>query len=81
MDYISAAFQHDIVEFGGSGIPEPPREAVGEHDDQRLIGKIHLPFDRSTAEFGADLSGLHLPFEVRFFGRNAARSLSASRSN
>jgi hypothetical protein len=24
MDYISAAFQHDIVELGGSGIIEPP---------------------------------------------------------
>jgi hypothetical protein len=41
----------------------------------------HLPFHTSTAEFGADPSGIHLPFEVRFFGRNAVRCLSASRSN
>src|ERR1700675_1874831 len=52
-----------------------------KHDDPRLIGTIHLPFDTSTAEFGAELAGLHLPFEARFIGRNAARCLPASRSN
>jgi hypothetical protein len=61
-NYILSAFQHRKVELGGSGIPGPPREAIGEHDDRRLTGKKnHLPFDTSTAEFGANLTGLHLP--------------------
>lgn len=38
------------------------RRVVDEFEDRVLIGEIYLPIERLVAYYGADLDGVHLPF-------------------
>jgi alpha-glucosidase len=38
------------------------RAVLDSYRDRVLIGEIYLPFERLTAYYGKDLSGVHLPF-------------------
>jgi alpha-glucosidase len=41
------------------------RKLFDEYEDRVLIGEIYLPFDRLIQYYGADLSGVHLPFNFQ----------------
>lgn len=41
------------------------RRVVDEFDDRVLIGEIYLPIERLIAYYGADLEGVHLPFNFQ----------------
>jgi len=41
------------------------RKVVDEFDDRVLIGEIYLPVERLVAYYGADLKGVHLPFNFQ----------------
>jgi alpha-glucosidase len=41
------------------------RRVVNEFDDRVLIGEIYLPIERLVAYYGANLDGVHLPFNVQ----------------
>jgi alpha-glucosidase len=41
------------------------RKVVDEFDDRVLIGEIYLPVERLVAYYGADLGGVHLPFNFQ----------------
>jgi alpha-glucosidase len=45
-------------------IPEL-RRVVDEYDDRVLIGEIYLPVERLVAYYGANLDGVHLPFNFQ----------------
>jgi alpha-glucosidase len=38
---------------------------VDEYDERVLIGEIYLPIERLVAYYGADLRGVHLPFNFQ----------------
>jgi hypothetical protein len=38
------------------------RKVADEYSDRALIGEIHLPIERLITYYGAELSGIHLPF-------------------
>ena len=41
------------------------RQVVNEFDDRVLIGEIYLPIERLVAYYGANLDGVHLPFNFQ----------------
>ncbi len=41
------------------------RRVVNEFDDRVLIGEIYLPIERLVAYYGANLDGVHLPFNFQ----------------
>jgi alpha-glucosidase len=41
------------------------RGVINEFDDRVLIGEIYLPVERLVAYYGADLDGVHLPFNFQ----------------
>jgi len=41
------------------------RKVVDEFDDRVLIGEIYLPVERLVAYYGANLGGVHLPFNFQ----------------
>ena len=41
------------------------RKVVDEFDDRMLIGEIYLPLERLMAYYGANLEGVHLPFNFQ----------------
>jgi len=41
------------------------RRVVDEFDDRVLIGEIYLPIERLIAYYGADLKGVHMPFNFQ----------------
>jgi len=41
------------------------RALADEYDDRVLIGEIYLPVERLVSYYGADLSGVHLPFNFQ----------------
>jgi alpha-glucosidase len=44
------------------------RSVVDEYPEKVLIGEIHLPIDRLVTYYGAELSGIHLPFNFNLIG-------------
>ncbi|MEX2571220.1 MAG: alpha-amylase family glycosyl hydrolase [Gemmatimonadota bacterium] len=48
---------HDII--------ERMRGLFDEYDERVLIGEIYLPVERLVSYYGADLSGVHLPFNFQ----------------
>ena len=47
------------------GIINRMRRLVDEYEDRVLIGEIYLPVERLVQYYGADLSGLHVPFNFQ----------------
>jgi alpha-glucosidase len=41
------------------------RRVIDEYDDRVLIGEIYLPVERLVAYYGANLDGVHLPFNFQ----------------
>jgi alpha-glucosidase len=53
------------------------RRVVNEFEDRVLIGEIYLPVERLVAYYGANLDGVHLPFNFQLLQASwNARSLS-----
>jgi alpha-glucosidase len=44
------------------GIVAEMRQVTDEYDERVLIGEIYLPIDRLVRYYGANLDGIHLPF-------------------
>jgi alpha-glucosidase len=44
------------------------RQVIDEFDARVLIGEIYLPIERLVAYYGADLRGVHLPFNFSLLG-------------
>jgi alpha-glucosidase len=44
------------------------RRVVDEYPDKLLVGEIHLPIERLMSYYGAELSGIHLPFNFNLIG-------------
>ncbi len=41
------------------------RRVIDEFDDRALIGEVYLPLERLVAYYGAELQGLHFPFNFQ----------------
>ena len=44
------------------------RKVVDEYPERVLIGEVYLPMDRLVAYYGAELNGIHLPFNFSLLG-------------
>jgi len=44
------------------------RRVVDEYPDKLLVGEIHLPIERLVSYYGAELNGIHLPFNFNLIG-------------
>ncbi len=62
---------HKVVPIYSTDRPEvldvivEMRRVLDEYGDRVLIGEIYLPVERLVAYYGADLSGVHLPFNFQ----------------